>query len=248
MTRSGPPALYPSIDLRGGRVVRLRQGDYSAETDYELDPAEVADAFCVGGASWIHVVDLDAARSGVRANTAVVARIVGAAAGRASVQAGGGVRTVADAVALADAGVTRVVMGSAAMARPGLVDEVAERVPVAVGLDHRRGVVAVHGWTAASDVTVDEALGRFPAAAAFVVTDIGRDGTLGGPDLGGLARVVGATATPVIASGGVGTLDDVAALATLAGLAGIITGRALYEGRFTVAAAIGALTRAGAGR
>jgi phosphoribosylformimino-5-aminoimidazole carboxamide ribotide isomerase len=157
------------------------------------------------------------------------------------VQTGGGVRSVDDARALADAGVARVVMGSAAVQQPALVDDVAAIVPVAVGLDHRRGDIAVHGWTESSGVQLADALGRFPAAAAFVITDIDRDGLLGGPDVDGLAAAVGATDVPVIASGGVGTLDDVRALAAIAGLHGIITGRALYEGRFGVAEAVGVL-------
>jgi len=115
-------------------------------------------------------------------------------------------------------------------------------VPVAVGLDHRHGDLAVHGWTESSGVTLAEALARFASAAAFVITDIERDGLLGGPDVGGLATAVAATSVPVIASGGVGTLDDVRALAAIDGLHGIITGRALYEGRFRVAEAVAVLT------
>lgn len=231
-------ALYPAIDLRGGRVVRLVQGDYGAETVYGDDPVAVARSFVEQGASWIHVVDLDAARSGDPVNRPVVAAVAAAVAGRAAVQTGGGVRSVDDARALADVGVTRVVMGSAAVRDPGLVDLVAAVIPVAVGLDHRDGDLAVHGWTEASGVRLDDALGRFPAAAAFVITDIGRDGMLAGPDVDGLAAAVAATDVPVIASGGVATLDDVARLVSIDGLAGIITGRALYEGRFTVADAV----------
>ena len=132
--------LYPSIDLRGGRVVRLRQGDYARETAYGDDPVAVAESFCSGGATWIHVVDLDAAKSGVPANRRVITAIADATAGRASLQVGGGVRSLEDAAALADAGVARVVMGSAAVADPQLVDVVAGKVPVAVALDHRDGV------------------------------------------------------------------------------------------------------------
>ncbi len=156
-------------------------------------------------------------------------------------QTGGGVRSVDDAKALADAGVARVVMGSAAVADPPLVDAVSAIVPVAVGLDHRQGELAVHGWTEASGVALASALSRFPAAAAFVITDIDRDGLLGGPDLAGLRAAVDATEVPVIASGGVGSLDDVRALAAIDGLHGIITGRALYEGRFSVADAVAVL-------
>jgi phosphoribosylformimino-5-aminoimidazole carboxamide ribotide isomerase len=230
--------LYPSIDLRGGHVVRLRKGDYAAETIYGDDPVAVATDFCAQGATWIHVVDLDAARTGEAINRPAVAAIAAAVAGMAAVQTGGGVRSVDDARALADAGVARVVMGSAAVQRPALVDDAAAVVPVAVGLDHRAGDIAVHGWTESSGVQLTDALARFPAAAAFVITDIDRDGLLGGPDLDGLAAAVAATAVPVIASGGVGTLDDVRALAAIAGLHGIITGRALYEGRFRVADAV----------
>ncbi len=192
----------------------------------------------------MHVVDLDAARSGSPVNRPVVAAIAAAVAGRARVQTGGGVRTVDDARALADAGVARVVMGSAAVAEPAIVAQVAAVVPVAVGLDHRGGEIAVHGWTAGSGVQLDEALGWFPDAAAFVITDIGRDGMLTGPDVDGLAAAAARTTVPVIASGGVATLADIAALAAVAGIAGVITGKALYEGRFTVAQAIAELERA----
>jgi len=237
VTVSGPE-LYPSIDLLGGRVVRLRQGDYQRSTIYETDAVDVAESYCESGARWVHVVDLDAARSGAPINRAIVAAVVAAVAGRAGVQVGGGVRSLEAASELGDAGVDRVVMGSAAVADPGLVDVVAARVPVAVGLDHRRGVLAVHGWTEGSDTLLADALGRFPAASAFVITDIDRDGLLGGPDVDGLAAAVAATPTPVIASGGVGSLDDIVALAGIDGLGGIITGRALYEHRFTVAEAL----------
>ena len=131
--------LYPSIDLRAGRVVRLRQGDYDRETAYELDPVAVAREFGADGAPWIHVVDLDAARSGVATNRQVIAAMAAALEGRPSIQAGGGVRSLDDAAELADAGVARVVMGSAAVADPSLVEVVARRVPVAVALDHRDG-------------------------------------------------------------------------------------------------------------
>lgn len=226
--------LYPAIDLRGGRAVRLLQGDYDRETVYGDDPVAVARSFADQGATWVHVVDLDAARSGDPVNRPVVAAIAAAVAGAARVQTGGGVRTVADARSLADAGVARVVMGSAAVKDPALVDAVADVVAVAVGLDHRGGELAVHGWTEGSGVRLDDVLQRYPRAAAFVITDIGRDGMLTGPDVDGLRAAAAATSVPVIASGGVASLDDVRALATIAGLAGVITGKALYEGRFTV--------------
>lgn len=235
--------LYPAIDIRDGQVVRLLQGDYDRQTTYGDDPVAVAASFAEQGATWIHVVDLDAARSGSPRNRPVVAAIARALAGAARVQTGGGVRTVPDAEVLADAGVARVVMGSAAVQAPGLVADVADVVPVAVGLDHRDGELAVHGWTSGSGVQLREALGWFPTASAFVITDIGRDGMLAGPDVAGLSAAAAATAVPVIASGGVSSLDDVRRLSAVPGIAGVITGKALYEGRFTVAEAVGVLRR-----
>jgi phosphoribosylformimino-5-aminoimidazole carboxamide ribotide isomerase len=238
--------LYPAIDLRDGAVVRLLQGDYDQQTTYGDDPVAVAASFAEQGATWIHVVDLDAARSGSPRNRSVVAAIAKAVAGQARVQTGGGVRTVADAEALAEAGVARVVMGSAAVREPGLVADASALVPVAVGLDHRDGELAVHGWTEGSGVMLFDALGWFPTAAAFVITDIGRDGMLAGPDTEGLRAAAAATTVPVIASGGVATLADVVALGEVPGIAGVITGKALYEGRFTVVQAVAALTGGGA--
>ena len=238
--------LYPAIDLRDGVVVRLLQGDYDQQTTYGDDPVAVAASFAEQGATWIHVVDLDAARSGSPRNRSVVAAIARAVAGQARVQTGGGVRTVDDAAALAEAGVARVVMGSAAVREPELVASASALVPVAVGLDHRDGELAVHGWTEGSGVMLFDALGWFPTAAAFVITDIGRDGMLAGPDIEGLRAAAAATSVPVIASGGVATLADVVALGEVPGIAGVITGKALYEGRFTVAQAVAALTGGGA--
>jgi phosphoribosylformimino-5-aminoimidazole carboxamide ribotide isomerase len=230
--------IYPAIDLRAGRVVRLLQGDYDRETVYGDDPVAVAESFVVEGASWVHIVDLDAARSGDPVNRPVIERIAAALHGRARVQTGGGVRSIDDARKLADAGVARVVMGSAAVRDPALVDQVAEVVPVAVGLDHRSGEVAVHGWTQGSGLQLYEALNSFESAAAFVITDISRDGMLGGPDIDGLRRAAEATSIPVIASGGVSSLDDIRDLSEIRGLAGIITGKAVYEGRVSVRQAI----------
>ena len=233
--------LYPAIDLLGGRVVRLRQGDYADETVYGDDPVSVARGFAAAGATWVHVVDLDAARSGDPVNRPVVAAIAAALAGSAKVQTGGGVRTVGDARELADAGVARVVMGSAAVSDPSLVVVASELVPVAVGLDHRNGELAVHGWTEGSGLMLDDAYGLFPTAAVFVITDIGRDGMLVGPDIEGLTRSAELAGAPVIASGGVSSLADVVALARIENLGGIITGKAVYEGRFTVVEALAAL-------
>ena len=233
--------LYPAIDLRGGRCVRLLQGDYSRETTYGDDPVAMAESFAAAGARWIHVVDLDAARSGDPVNRRVVGAIAAAmAAEGVAVQTGGGVRSVDDAAALADAGVSRVVMGTAAVRDRSLVDKVSALVPVAVGLDHRAGAVAVAGWTDASGVALYEALTWFPTAAAFVITDIDRDGMLAGPDIEGLAECCRRTDVPIIASGGISSLADLVALRALP-LAGVITGKAIYEGRFGVADALEAL-------
>ena len=240
--------LYPAIDVRGGRCVRLHQGDYGAETVYGDDPVAVASGFAGAGASWVHMVDLDAARTGEPVNRGAIAAV--AAAVDARIQAGGGVRNEAAAEALFDAGVARVVLGTAAMEDPALVHRLAGRHPggVAVGLDARGGEVAVRGWTEASGATLLDAARRFDDAgvAALVVTEISRDGTLAGPDVAGLATVLAATSSvAVIASGGVGTLDDLKALAALeAGgrrLSGAIVGKALYEGAFTVGEALAAL-------
>ena len=236
--------LYPAIDLLGGRVVRLRQGDYADETVYGDDPVAVARDFAASGALWVHVVDLDAARSGDPVNRPVVAAIAAALAGRARVQTGGGVRSIDDARELADAGVARVVMGSAAVREPALVEAASEIVAVAVGLDHRDGEIAVHGWTEGSGLLLDDAYSRFPTADVFVVTDIGRDGMLLGPDLDGLRRSAELAGSPVIASGGVSSLADVVALAQIPNIGGVITGKAIYEGRFTVVAALEALAAA----
>ena len=234
--------LYPAIDILGGDVVRLRQGEYADSTVYGDDPVSVALSFVEQGAAWVHLVDLDAARSGVGTNRAVIARVAAAVGGRARVQAGGGVRREDDARELRDAGVARVVMGSAAVAEPSLVASVSSIVDVAVGLDHRAGIVATHGWTESSGVPLVDMLASFPTAAAFVITDISRDGMLAGPDIDGLRSTAAATSVPVIASGGVGTLTDLRALSSAGGMEGVIVGKAIYEGRFTVAEAIGALS------
>lgn len=237
--------LYPAIDILGGRVVRLRQGDYGAATGYGDDPVAVAASFVEQGARWVHVVDLDAARSGDPVNRPVVARVASEVRGTASVQTGGGVRGVDDARVLAEAGVARVVMGSAAVADPELVGRVSEVVPVAVGLDHRAGVVATHGWTASSGLEVEELLASFPSASAFIITDISRDGMLEGPDVEGLARAAHVSRVPVIASGGVGNARHLRQLAAIDGLEGVVIGKSIYEGRLTVGAALEIVSGAG---
>ncbi len=233
--------LYPAIDIRGGRCVRLHQGDYGRETVYGDDPVAQAVAFAEAGAGWIHVVDLDAARSGIPENRGVVAAIV--AAVEVPVQTGGGIRSVDAANALFEVGVERVVLGTAALENPDLVHTLAARHRVAVGLDARSGEVATDGWLVGSGRSVLDVARSFADAGvdAFVVTDISRDGTLEGPDLEGLADVMAATPVNVIASGGVGSMADLVALGSLESggrrLAGVIVGKAIYEGRVDVASA-----------
>lgn len=235
--------LFPAIDLRAGRCVRLYQGDYGRETVYGDDPVAQARAFVTEGAAAIHVVDLDAARTGEPTNRDVIAAI--AAGVDVPIQVGGGVRTGEAADALFGLGVARVVIGTAALERPALVEElVADGRAVAVGLDARGDEVATHGWTERTGHTTAEVARRFAdlGVEALVVTEIGRDGTMAGPDVDGLATLVASTSIPVIASGGVGTLDHLRALAELRvgdrRLAGVIVGRALYEGAFPVTEAI----------
>ena len=242
--------LYPAIDVRGGRCVRLRQGNHGDVTVYGDDPVAVAEGFAADGARWIHVVDLDAARTGSPLNRSVVGAIARAVApSGVAVQSGGGVRTAAAADALWEAGVRRVVLGTAAVEDPGLVERLAADHPgaVAVGLDTRGGEVAVRGWGTGTGVSASDLLARLAGCgvAAVIATDIGRDGMLGGPDVAGLRAVLDGSppdgvGPDVIASGGVSSVADLAELAALRGpssgraLAGAIVGKAIYEGHLTV--------------
>jgi phosphoribosylformimino-5-aminoimidazole carboxamide ribotide isomerase len=233
--------LYPAIDLRGGQVVRLHQGDYASETVYGDDPVGVARGYEAAGAGWIHVVDLDAAR-GRGSNRALVAAVAGAV--NVPVQSGGGIRSAGDADELVEAGVARVVIGTAAFRQPGLVEELCARYPgrvavdVGVGIDGR---VVVQGWQETVDERFEDVLKRFGGGGVetFVVTSVSHDGTLEGPDLGVLQVALAATDVPIVASGGVGRIHDLKVLAAL-GVAGAIVGRALFEGRFTVEEAVAA--------
>ncbi|MHB1534105.1 MAG: 1-(5-phosphoribosyl)-5-[(5-phosphoribosylamino)methylideneamino]imidazole-4-carboxamide isomerase [Acidimicrobiales bacterium] len=239
--------VFPAIDLRGGRCVRLVEGDFAKETVYGDDPVAVARRFAAEGAAWIHVVDLDAARTGEPVNRDLVTAI--AEAVRVPVQSGGGIRCVTDAEALLDGGIARVVLGTAAVEDPSLVAALASRWPgrVAVGVDHRGGEVRLRGWVHGAGRRVLEVVNEAVAAgaAAAIVTDISRDGRLVGPDVEGLARLVEATGgAPLVASGGVASLDDLRRLAG-AGVVGVIVGKALYEGSFTLAEAIVAAGPAG---
>lgn len=227
--------LFPAIDLRGGKVVRLLQGDFGAETVYGDDPIEVARQFHQQGARWVHVVDLDGAKTGDPANRKIIAEI--ARTVPMSVQTGGGMRDRAAVEAMLSEGVARVVLGTLATESPDLVTAIAAAHPgcVAVGLDARDGIVAIRGWVNGAGVEVVEMIRRYEDAelAAFVVTDIDRDGMLGGPDVRGLQMLAENTRTNVIASGGVSSLGDLEAL-TRSGVSGVIVGKALYENRFTV--------------
>jgi phosphoribosylformimino-5-aminoimidazole carboxamide ribotide isomerase len=236
--------LYPAIDLRDGRAVRLYQGDYGRETVYNDDPVAQAVAFAEAGAAWIHVVDLDAARSGTPRNREIIAAIADAVS--VPIQTGGGIRDEASADALFAVGVSRIVLGTAALEQPELVRSLASRMSVAVGLDARGREVAVRGWEEGSGRDILDVAKEFADAGveALIVTEIGRDGTLSGPDLVGLGDVLDATELPVIASGGVGSLDDLRALDGLRSggrrLSGAIVGRALYEGSFSLGDALAA--------
>ena len=231
--------LYPAIDIRGGRCVRLHQGDFEQETTYSDDPLSVARAFAGAGARWIHVVDLDAARRTGDNRTVIEAIVDGV---DVPVELGGGVH---DGTWL-ERGVARVVLGSLAISDPGGVAGLASRYPgrVAVGLDHRSGEVRVQGWESGSGLGLADVIARVavPGLAAMVVTSIAADGTLRGPDLGGLADVLELTEVPVIASGGVGGVEDLRALAGLRSsgraLAGVIVGKALYEARLDIPSAL----------
>ncbi len=234
--------LYPAIDLRGGKVVQLVQGDFEREAVHATDPVEVAQRFCADGAPWIHMVDLDAARTGEAHNRALIAAV--AAAVDVPVQAGGGVRSLDAASALVDAGVARVVMGTAAVRDPDLLAAVAARHRVAIGLDVRGREVAVQGWTEGAGEDWDDALARLAGlgAEAVVVTQIKGEGLLAGPDVEGLGEVLAATDLEVIASGGVGELGHLVALAELVvhgrRLSGAIVGTAIYEGHVDVRQAV----------
>ena len=235
--------LYPAIDLRQGRCVRLLQGDFDQETVYGDDPVAVARGYAAAGARWVHVVDLDASR-GDGSNRELVVRV--AAEAGIPVETGGGIRDGS----LLDEGVQRIVLGSLAADEPDAALALARRYPgrVAMGLDHRDGEVRTRGWEAGSGRQLHDLVGVLDHGdvAAFIVTDISRDGVLQGPDTDGYRALLGITATPVIASGGVGTLDHLRELAAVEHhgrrLAGVIVGKALYEGRFTVEEALAVLS------
>ncbi len=234
--------LYPAIDLKGGRCVRLLRGEMSAATVFNDAPAVQAKSFTAAGCRWLHVVDLDGAFAGKPVNGDAVAAILAAAA--IPVQLGGGIRDRATIEHWLAHGVARIVLGTAALRDPDLVKAACRAYPgkIAVGIDARHGRVAVEGWAKASQVTaLDLALAFEDAGvAAIVYTDIERDGTLAGVDAEATAALARRLTTPVIASGGVAALADLAALKAHErdGIAGIICGRALYDGRLDLRQAL----------
>ncbi len=236
--------LIPAIDLKGGKVVRLLQGDMNRATVYGDDPATVARGFEAAGARMIHVVDLDGAIAGEPRNTAAVSRI--RAATRCAIDVSGGIRTVEAARQIFDAGADRIAIGSAAFLDPSMLVELCRLFADRVfgSLDVRGGRLAIKGWVETTPLTLDEAAAIFKRAgvAAIIYTDIARDGTTSGIDCIQHERLARQSAMPVIASGGIATLDDIRNLRARfdCGVVGAITGRALYEGRFTLAEALAA--------
>jgi phosphoribosylformimino-5-aminoimidazole carboxamide ribotide isomerase len=232
--------LYPAIDIRNGQVVRLSQGEAAQQTVYADDPVGMAGRFADLGTRWIHVVDLDRA-FGTGDNTALIGRIAASVGHRVRIQLGGGLRSLDRVEASLALGVARLVLGTSAATDPAFVPAalaIAGADKVAVGIDGRNGFVAVRGWTETSTLTVQALVTRIVAdgVTTVIYTDVSRDGMLLGPDIEGASRLQKAGAN-VIASGGVSSLDDLRALCR-AGLAGAVVGRALYEGRFDLAAAL----------
>jgi phosphoribosylformimino-5-aminoimidazole carboxamide ribotide isomerase len=237
--------LFPAIDLKDGACVRLVQGEMEAATVFNTDPAAQARSFVAAGCEWIHVVDLNGAFAGRPVNAQAVAAIVSAAP--VPVQLGGGIRDMATISQWLDQGVRRVILGTVALRDPALVKEACRRFPgrIAVGIDARGGRVAVEGWAETSDVTARDLALKFEDAgvAAIIYTDIDRDGLLQGPNVEATAALAQALTTPVIASGGVSSLEDLKAIKARAssGIAGVISGRALYDGRIDLTAALALL-------
>jgi phosphoribosylformimino-5-aminoimidazole carboxamide ribotide isomerase len=245
MTMARPFEILPAIDLRGGRVVRLRRGDFAQETTFSDDPAGVAVDFVASGAQWLHVVDLDGARTGVAAHGRAIAAIAAAVGDRARIEVAGGLRTEADVADVLASGSARAVVGTAALGDPGFAARLieahgAERIVVAIDVRHGRALG--HGWAdGETGVDASDAIRRLAdvGVATFEVTAVERDGLLGGPDLKLYERLAGLVSGSIIASGGIATLDDLRRLRAI-GCSGVIVGRALYEGRMDIEDALGA--------
>ena len=237
-------SLYPAIDLKGGQVVRLKRGEMDQATIYAEDPAAQARRFIEAGFSWVHMVDLDGAFAGKPANAAAVRAIIAAVPG-AKLQLGGGIRSMETAEAWLAAGVSRIILGSAAVKDPDFARAACRAFPgrVALGIDARDGLVATEGWAETSDVSATDLARRFEdsGAAAVIYTDIARDGMLTGVNVAATAALARAVRLPVIASGGVAGVEDITALrAEGAGIEGAILGRALYDGRIEPKVALAA--------
>lgn len=234
--------LYPAIDLKDGRCVRLLHGDLNKETVFNNSPADQAEVFQKQGFSWLHVVDLNGAVEGRPVNADAVAAILGAVS--IPVQLGGGVRTMAAIEGWIEAGVSRVILGTVAVKDPALVRAAAKAWPeqIAVAIDARDGMVATEGWVGGSDLGVIELAKRFEDAgvAALIVTDIGRDGAMVGVNIDQVGEVADAVAIPVIASGGIASVRDIELLKARKGvaIAGAVLGRSLYEGAVDPAQAL----------
>jgi phosphoribosylformimino-5-aminoimidazole carboxamide ribotide isomerase len=233
--------IIPAIDLKGGKCVRLTQGRMQDEIVYSDDPVSVARRWAAAGAEWLHVVDLDAAVAGHTRNRDCIRRIVAAAG--IPVQVGGGLRTAADVDACLSIGVRRAIIGTAATGDPAFLQDLCRRHPgrIAVGIDARNGRVATHGWTRTTDIAAVDLARRVEEAGveAIIFTDIHRDGMQTGPNIDETRRLAEAVHLPVIASGGVGSLEHIKALLPLeaAGVVGVIAGKALYSGAVEFAAA-----------
>lgn len=229
--------LYPAIDLKGGQCVRLVHGDMDQATVFDNDPAGRAATFATAGCDWLHVVDLDGAFAGHAVNAAPVRAIL--AKTDLKVQLGGGIRDMAAVATWLDAGVSRVILGTAAVKNPDFVRAACAAHPgrIAIGIDARGGMVAVEGWAETSTTSAHDLAAAMTdaGAAAFIFTNIDRDGALGGVDVEATAALARATTVPVIASGGVAGPDDLQALKRAGGIAGVICGRALYDGRLDLA-------------
>jgi phosphoribosylformimino-5-aminoimidazole carboxamide ribotide isomerase len=233
--------VYPAIDLKDGQCVRLRQGDLGQSTVFNSDAAAQARSFETAGFRWLHVVDLNGAVAGSSVNASAVQAIL--AAVKIPVQLGGGIRDLAAIEAWLAAGIHRVILGTAAVRNPALVRESAQRFPgrIAVGIDARNGMVAVDGWTADAGIAAAELALRYEGAgiSAIIFTDIVRDGMLQGVNVEATAEIASAVSIPVVASGGVRSVDDIRRLKMSgAPIAGVIIGRALYDGRIDPAEAL----------
>ena len=233
--------LYPAIDIRGGKAVRLLQGDYERETTYDADPVDAALRWAEEGAEFLHVVDLDGAKAGEPQNLEAVRRI--AAAVSCPIQVGGGLRDTAAVEAVREAGADRIVIGTAALRDPQFLEAMieAQGPHLVISVDAREGKVALSGWTQTSELDVADAVAQLSerGAARFLCTAIEVDGTMEGPALGELNRIAAGTSAQVQASGGVGELSHLKHLAAEAApnIEGVVVGRALYERKFTVAEA-----------